>query len=301
MVNEVSDEVVGYRPIEFLLKDPEVTEVVMNRPDDAQLILVKRTTRLIMAAGAAARGAARLSLAPPLHHPGRSRAHSVVLLADAQPRFPLLAKQIRRPHHMPRLEDASIAELVEIERPTRRRLLAPQGPVSKPTISAPCKTVQDAMVSDGAPMTAEELYQNEHQRLWRSVLLFSGDPEIASDAVAEAFAQLLRRGDQVRSPKPWVWRATFRIAGGELKRRSVNTELPDDIAQTAQPEDISLAIALHSLSPHQRSSIVLHYFAGYTYKEVAEIIGSTAAAVSVHITRGRRRLRRVLEEDHGQD
>ncbi len=27
MVNEVSDEVVGFGPIEFLLKDPEVTEV----------------------------------------------------------------------------------------------------------------------------------------------------------------------------------------------------------------------------------------------------------------------------------
>jgi len=27
MVNEVSDEVVGFGPIEFLLQDPEVTEV----------------------------------------------------------------------------------------------------------------------------------------------------------------------------------------------------------------------------------------------------------------------------------
>jgi Flp pilus assembly CpaF family ATPase len=27
VVNEVSDEVVGFGPIEFLLKDPEVTEV----------------------------------------------------------------------------------------------------------------------------------------------------------------------------------------------------------------------------------------------------------------------------------
>ena len=34
MVNEVSDEVVGFGPIEFLLKDPEVTEVMVNGPDD---------------------------------------------------------------------------------------------------------------------------------------------------------------------------------------------------------------------------------------------------------------------------
>ena len=30
VVNEVSDEVVGFGPIEFLLKDPEVTEVMVN-------------------------------------------------------------------------------------------------------------------------------------------------------------------------------------------------------------------------------------------------------------------------------
>ena len=34
VVNEVSDEVVGFGPIEFLLKSPEVTEVMVNGPDD---------------------------------------------------------------------------------------------------------------------------------------------------------------------------------------------------------------------------------------------------------------------------
>jgi pilus assembly protein CpaF len=33
MVNEVSGEVVGFGSIEFLLKDPSVTEVMVNGPD----------------------------------------------------------------------------------------------------------------------------------------------------------------------------------------------------------------------------------------------------------------------------
>jgi hypothetical protein len=33
VVNEVSDEVVGFGPIEFLLKDPDVTEVVSSGPE----------------------------------------------------------------------------------------------------------------------------------------------------------------------------------------------------------------------------------------------------------------------------
>ena len=44
VVNEVSDAVVGLGPIEFLLKDPDVTEVMVNGPDD---IYVERRGRIL--------------------------------------------------------------------------------------------------------------------------------------------------------------------------------------------------------------------------------------------------------------
>jgi pilus assembly protein CpaF len=43
VVNEVSDEVVGFGPVEFLLKDPDVTEVMVNGPDD---VYVERKGRI---------------------------------------------------------------------------------------------------------------------------------------------------------------------------------------------------------------------------------------------------------------
>ena len=43
VVNEVSDEVVGFGPIEFLLQDPGVTEVMVNGPDD---VYVERGGRI---------------------------------------------------------------------------------------------------------------------------------------------------------------------------------------------------------------------------------------------------------------
>ncbi|HSJ50685.1 MAG TPA: CpaF family protein [Actinomycetota bacterium] len=43
LVNEVSDAVVGMGPIEFLLKDPDVTEVMVNGPDD---VYVERKGRI---------------------------------------------------------------------------------------------------------------------------------------------------------------------------------------------------------------------------------------------------------------
>ncbi len=43
VVNAVSDAVVGMGPIEFLLKDPEITEVMVNGPDD---VYVERKGRI---------------------------------------------------------------------------------------------------------------------------------------------------------------------------------------------------------------------------------------------------------------
>src|SRR6185295_12674006 len=68
----------------------------------------------------------------------------------------------------------------------------------------------------------ESLYRADADRLWRAVYAFAGDAEIASDAVAEAYAQLLRRGSAVRDPAAWVWRAAFQIGRGALKARRLD-------------------------------------------------------------------------------
>ena len=143
----------------------------------------------------------------------------------------------------------------------------------------------------------ERLYRERGDRIWRGLLAFSGDPEVASDAVAEAFAQVLRRGDEVRDPERWVWRAAFRIAAGELKERRKNEVLRVAGSYEMDEPARDLVVALGALSERQRVSVVLHDAAGYPSKEVARIIGSTEVAVRVHLMRGRRRLRELLKED----
>jgi RNA polymerase sigma-70 factor (ECF subfamily) len=142
----------------------------------------------------------------------------------------------------------------------------------------------------------EGLYRELGARMWRSVFAFAGDPDVASDAVAEAFAQALRRGDQIRDLERWLWRSMFRIAAGELKERGraqmTGAEGFYEIEEPAR----ELIAALGRLLPKQRSAVVLHHAAGYPLREVAEILGSTTGAVKVHLARGRRRLRELLEE-----
>jgi len=139
----------------------------------------------------------------------------------------------------------------------------------------------------------EALYRKDGDRLWWALLAWSGDREIASDAVAEAFAQVLRRGPDVRDPGAWVWRVAFRVAAGELKRRGRFGPLTDAGYDLPEPSDLFAALA--QLSDRQRAAVVLHHLAGYQLKEIATVLGVNKATVGVHLTRGRRRLRELLE------
>ncbi len=158
--------------------------------------------------------------------------------------------------------------------------------------------VQDALVTDG---DLEALYREQGARLWRALVAYTGEREVASDAVAEAFAQALGRGDAIREPIHWVWRAAFRIAAGELKERgrsrAFGPETSDQGAYEMPEPAGELIAALLRLSPNQRAALVLHYYAGYATKDIANILGSSAATVRVHLSQGRKRLRTILEED----
>lgn len=142
----------------------------------------------------------------------------------------------------------------------------------------------------------ERLYREHGARLWRALLGFCGDPEVASDALAEAFAQVLRRGDAVREPLPWTWRAAFRIARGELKDRAQRGVVVQEGSYEMEEPAVELARALRRLSSRQRAAVVLFHLADYPVKEVAALLGTSSSAVRVHLTRGRRRLRAMLEE-----
>lgn len=153
----------------------------------------------------------------------------------------------------------------------------------------------DARVEASLHGEMERLYRDQRDRMWRAVFAFSGDPEVSSDAVAEAFAQALRRGDALRSPERWLWRAVFRIASGELKER--RHRVLGRTEGTYEMEDLArdLVAALAQLPEKQRAAVVLHHGIGYPAKEIAEIIGSTTAGVHVLLSRARKRLRELLE------
>jgi RNA polymerase sigma-70 factor (ECF subfamily) len=147
-----------------------------------------------------------------------------------------------------------------------------------------------------------ELYAGEGPKLWRAVFAFAHDREVTDDAVAEAFAQCIRRGGAIRDPRAWVWRSAFRIAAGELqhRRRRFEADL-SEMTYELPEEALPLLRVLRQLPANQRAAVVLRHYAGYGTDEIASILGSGRATVRVHLSRGRKRLRKLLDEEERTD
>jgi RNA polymerase sigma factor (sigma-70 family) len=144
----------------------------------------------------------------------------------------------------------------------------------------------------------EALYRADADRLWRAVYAFAGDAEIASDAVAEAYAQLLHRGPAVRDPAAWVWRAAFKISRGALKVRWLDGGVSSPLVDHADAyTDHDLLAAVRQLPDGQRAAVILFYYADLPIRQIADRLGTNSLAVRANLSRGRRRLRQLLGDD----
>jgi RNA polymerase sigma-70 factor, ECF subfamily len=145
----------------------------------------------------------------------------------------------------------------------------------------------------------ERLYRDEGRRLWWAIAAYSGDRDVASDAVAEAFTQALGRGDALVDPLGWVWRVAFRVAAGELKRRRRMDHRVPEVADPSGQRANDLISLLGELPDRQRAAILLHYYADRPVRDVAAALRVSPATARVHLHRGRRRLMKLLEEGDG--
>jgi RNA polymerase sigma-70 factor (ECF subfamily) len=147
----------------------------------------------------------------------------------------------------------------------------------------------------------DAIWRDNGPTLWRAVRAYSGGRrDVADDAVAEAFARAIERDGQIRDPVPYLYKIAFRIAAAELRRNRDEPVRGDGPAED-DPPLVDLGPALRRLSPSQRAAVYLHYVADLPVREVAALMGTSAVAVRVHLTRGRRRLAELLGEGEDDD
>ncbi|HUG52255.1 MAG TPA: sigma-70 family RNA polymerase sigma factor [Vicinamibacteria bacterium] len=161
----------------------------------------------------------------------------------------------------------------------------------------------------------------EHgDRLYSLALRVTRDPDLASDAVQEAFATALQRIDDFRGESrigTWLHRIVYTKAIDLLRARGRDTPLPEEDGAPRAPEDQrmggaptwsrppdeilfgsetkkALEKAVMELTPLQRLVFELREVEGRATDEVADILSLPPGTVRVHLHRARMRLRALL-------
>ena len=123
----------------------------------------------------------------------------------------------------------------------------------------------------------------------------------AEDAVQETFLKLLTTAPVFRDAgheKAWLIRTTLHRAS-DIRRQAEKRNLPlEEAAQTAAPEPgTDLLQAVQALPEKYGAVIHLHYYEGYSIREIGTLLGLPAATVGTRLARGRERLRELLKEE----
>lgn len=157
------------------------------------------------------------------------------------------------------------------------------------------------MVSSGTEETISRVVETYSSMLLRLACTRLDDPADAEDAVQEVFLRLLTARPVFRDAeheKAWLIRTTLHRAS-DFRKAAARKNVPlDEAAQAAEPEvENGLRAAVLAL-PEKYSAVVhLHYYEGYSIKEIAKLLGIPAATVGTRLARGRERLRQMLKEE----
>jgi RNA polymerase sigma-70 factor (ECF subfamily) len=175
-----------------------------------------------------------------------------------------------------------------------------------------------------------QLFELHKDRVWSIALHFIGDENAARDITQQVFLKLFTAITQFRGEaefSTWLYRMTANACLDEQRRRrrflsfdifkAGDSELnPMDKQQARQIEqgigqliqedqhaqlEMSAVVkaAVKELKPKLRIAILLKYFEGLSYEEMAAVLGCSAGTVASRLNRGHKELARRLQHLRG--
>jgi RNA polymerase sigma-70 factor, ECF subfamily len=143
-----------------------------------------------------------------------------------------------------------------------------------------------AIVRD--PAQSEEVAQEVLLDIWRTASRF--DPALGSGVAWVTTLAHRRAVDRVRSEQ--------KAAAREMRTATADVAYDDVVeAVEARLDRERVRRCLGSLTPLQRESVTLAYYSGYTYREVAALLGVAVGTVKTRMRDGLIRLRDCLGVD----
>ena len=197
-----------------------------------------------------------------------------------------------------------------LRRPGLRLLGAPMTPSQATDL--PRRAELLSRIADGDDGAFAEFYDATAARVYGMVLRVLRDPGYSEETTQEVFLQVWRSAGSYSadagSPLSWLITMAHRRAVDRVRSESASSRR--DIRYAAQAQEspfdlVSDAVGssetaetvvgcLGSLTDVQRQSVVLAYYEGLTYREVAERLSVALPTVKSRIRDGMIRLRRCL-------
>ncbi len=155
---------------------------------------------------------------------------------------------------------------------------------------------------------ARSEFDDVYHRYYNHVLRFAErrvDAETARDVAAECFAIAWRKFDPAEPPElPWLYQVARNVLGNAYRRRARDLKLLDALrhaqaGEATAPDGIRSAMEL--LGVREREALELTYWEGLGAADVAKVLGCSEQAAWKLISRGRQRLRRILEPTRTSD
>ena len=166
--------------------------------------------------------------------------------------------------------------------------------------SVPTEADLVARAQTGDEAAFEELVGSTQARLFSLAARLLASRSEAQDVVQEAYIVAythLHQLDPTRSPMGWLGTVTTRLCLNRLRsaKRLVPLESMKELMTEGNEGQIQLQEALGSLPEEARAVILLHYWGGYSCKEMSDMLERGESAVKVQLFRARERLRQWFQ------
>ena len=156
----------------------------------------------------------------------------------------------------------------------------------------------------------ERMYLHYRQLLYQVAFDILHDHQLAEDAVSTAFWKVAEHFSKISAPicpktKRFLVIVCERTAidmyrkekrNGSVSLDALEYDIPDAHAVVLPEEQGTLAAALARLPKTYREVLLLRYDLGYSTRDIARLLSFSEAKTAKCITRGKQKLRALLEE-----
>ena len=165
----------------------------------------------------------------------------------------------------------------------------------------------------GDKKSFEEMVFRYERAIFSHCLSMVKNREIAEDITQDVFIKVylnINKIDLEKSFKSWLYKIATNTVYDYFRKKSTKEEflLIDDEnspIETIDPKDTYLDIeskndlekALNKLKPIHKTILMMYYFEGFSYEEIAGIISAPINTIKTHLFRAKKELKEKIQYD----